>query len=130
MGLAQLQPVLLCQTHKNLARPIEQFGIGGEHHVLGLRRRVDDHAREIRPFIAPAPCGNPETLLDERLQLLLTQPQENSRISKSDLTRLYGLTKPYFGSSLGWREDMVQPWRGNYQLLGTARTTSEARIPR
>src|SRR5450631_1026284 len=43
IGLAQGHPAVLGQPHQFLARPVQQPGIGGEHHVLGLHRGIDDH---------------------------------------------------------------------------------------
>lgn len=43
IGLAQNHPAQLRQPHQFLARPVQQPGIGGEHHVLGLHRGIDDH---------------------------------------------------------------------------------------
>ena len=43
IGLSQNHPVVLRQPHQFLACPVHQPGIGGEHHVLGLHRGVDDH---------------------------------------------------------------------------------------
>ena len=43
VGLAQNHPAQLRQPHQFLARPVQQLGIGGEHHVLGLHRGIDDH---------------------------------------------------------------------------------------
>jgi len=43
IGLAQPHPVQLRQPHQLLARPVQKLRIGGERHVLGLNRRVDDH---------------------------------------------------------------------------------------
>ena len=47
IGLAQRHGVPLGEPHQDLACPVEQPCIGGEHHVLGLDRRVDDHLREL-----------------------------------------------------------------------------------
>jgi hypothetical protein len=43
IGLAQIHPVELGQPHQFLARPVQKLGIGGECHVLGLNRGIDDH---------------------------------------------------------------------------------------
>src|SRR5450631_3551970 len=43
IGLTQIHPAQLRQPHQFLARPVQKLGIGGEHHVLGLHRGIDDH---------------------------------------------------------------------------------------
>jgi hypothetical protein len=47
IGLAQTHPMKLRQPHQLLARPVQKLGIGGERHVLGLNRGVDDHPRQL-----------------------------------------------------------------------------------
>lgn len=45
IGLAQRHPGQLRQPHQFLACPVQKLCIGGERHVLGLNRGVNDHLR-------------------------------------------------------------------------------------
>jgi hypothetical protein len=47
IGLTQLYADLVGQPHQPLARPIEELGIGREHHRLGLLRGVDHNPGEV-----------------------------------------------------------------------------------
>ncbi len=40
IGLAQIQPRLYGQPHQPSARPVDELGVGREHHVLRLHSRV------------------------------------------------------------------------------------------
>jgi hypothetical protein len=42
-GLTQIYPVYLRQSHQLLTGPVQKLRIGGERHVLGLNRGIDDH---------------------------------------------------------------------------------------
>ena len=71
IGLAQTHAVVLRQPHQLLARPVQKLGIGGEHHVLGLHRGVDDHPRQLGRLDRLGPGGDRQALLQQRLQPLL-----------------------------------------------------------
>jgi hypothetical protein len=45
--LAQAHAEFLRQSHQPLARPVEQLGIGREHHRLRLHRRIDHNTGKI-----------------------------------------------------------------------------------
>jgi hypothetical protein len=45
--LAEAHAELLRQSHQPFARPVEQLGIGREHHCLRLHRRVDHNTGEV-----------------------------------------------------------------------------------
>src|SRR6516165_11766264 len=47
IGLAQAHAELFSQAHQPLARPVEQLGVGREHHRLRLHRGVDHNTGEI-----------------------------------------------------------------------------------
>ena len=53
IGLAEIDPNLSGQPDQALARPVEELGIGREHHVLGLNGGVEDHPLVVSGFIAP-----------------------------------------------------------------------------
>jgi hypothetical protein len=71
IGLAQTHPVALRQPHQLLARPVQKLRIGGERHVLGLHRGVDDHPRQLGGLDCLGPDGNRQAFLDQRLQPFL-----------------------------------------------------------
>ena len=57
----------LRQLHQLLARPVQKLRIGGECHVLGLNRGVDDHPRQFGRLDCLGLGGNRPALLDQRL---------------------------------------------------------------
>jgi hypothetical protein len=63
IALAQIEADLLGQPHQLLARPVQEFAIGGEHHGLRLHRGVDDHSARILGRHRPAPHRNRQALL-------------------------------------------------------------------
>ena len=71
IGLAQVDAVLAGQPDQHLAGPIQKLGIGGEHRVLGLHRRVDDDPRQLGWLDRVGSGGNRQALLDQRGKLFL-----------------------------------------------------------
>ena len=71
IGLAQLDTISLRQPDQDLAGAVQQPGIGREHHVLGLHRRVDDDPIKIGRFDRLGLAGHRKALLQQGLQLLL-----------------------------------------------------------
>ena len=61
----------LRQPHQLLARPVQKLRIGGERHVLGLNRGVDDHPRQLGRLDCLGLDCNRQALLDQRRQPLL-----------------------------------------------------------
>ena len=59
IGLAQAHAELLRQSYQPLARPVEQLGIGREHHRLRLHRRVDHNTGELGQLSSLA-SGSPQ----------------------------------------------------------------------
>jgi len=79
IGLAQSHPAQLRQPHQFLARPVQEPGIGGEHHVLGLHRGIDDHPRQLRRLDRLCLDGDRQAFLKQRLQPLLAHPVAPAR---------------------------------------------------
>ena len=71
IGLAQSHAVPLRQPHQLLAGPVQQLGVGGERHVLGLHRGVDDHPGQFGRLDRLGLDGDRQALLDQRRQPLL-----------------------------------------------------------
>lgn len=57
IALAQVEAALPCQPHGPFARPMDELGIGREHHVLGLLCNRQDS------YVA---CENAEALRPRR----------------------------------------------------------------
>jgi len=68
--LTQDDALPLGQLHQLLARPVHQFGVGGEHHRLGLHRRIDDDPGEVRRLGRPRSRRHVQALLNQRRDLL------------------------------------------------------------
>ena len=58
IGLAELYAKPLGQPHQDLTRSVEKSCIGGEHHVLGLHRGVDDDLAQLRGLDRPGLGGD------------------------------------------------------------------------
>ena len=71
IGLAQLDAACAGQPHQAFSRPVQQLGIGREHHRLRLHRRIDDHARQVGRLDRLGPRRHRQALLDQRRELLL-----------------------------------------------------------
>ena len=79
IGLAQSHPMALRQPHQLLARPVQKLRVGGERHVLGLNRGVDDHPRQLGRLDRLGLDGNRQALLDQRSQPFLAHPVAPAR---------------------------------------------------
>lgn len=74
IGLAQVDAQALCHPHQPLARPVHQPGIGGEHHILGLDGRIDDHLAKIRGLCRPCSQSRRQALLDQSNERVFPHP--------------------------------------------------------
>jgi hypothetical protein len=70
VGLAQLHPKILGQAHQPLARPVQQLGVGREHHRLWLNRGVDNDAGQIGRLHRLGAAGHRQALLQQCNELL------------------------------------------------------------
>src|SRR5579862_4742554 len=88
IGLAKADAALFGQPHQPLARPVDQLGVGREHHCLGLHRGIDDHAREVLRRHGVSLGRHCQTLLDQHRKLRLAHalaPARQRRAVKHQL---------------------------------------------
>ena len=67
VGLAELDPLLLRQSHQAFPRPLQQLGVGGEGDRLRLHRGVDNDPGEVLGLCRAATCGQMQALLQQRV---------------------------------------------------------------
>ena len=79
IGLAQAHAELLSQAHQPLARPVQQLGVGREHHRLRLHRGVDHNTGEVGRLHCFRPGRHCQALLQQRLKLLFPHPLAPTR---------------------------------------------------
>jgi hypothetical protein len=79
IGLAQAHAELLSQAHQPLARPVQQLGVGREHHRLRLHRGVDHNTGEVGRLHCFRPGRHRQALLQQRLKLLFPHPLAPTR---------------------------------------------------
>ena len=72
IALAKDDAVALGQSHHDLARPVDELGVGRKHHRLGLHRGVDDHPGEVLRSHRRGAGGNRQALLQQSNEFLLT----------------------------------------------------------
>ena len=92
VGLAQIKPRLLRQSHQLLTGPVEQLGIGGEHHVLRLYCRIDDYAACV--LVWNIVCNNLSTFSTQAIILNINYLSASEFTSGDDES-----LGPYFISS-------------------------------
>ena len=74
IGLAEIDPNLSGQPDQVLARPVEELGIGREHHVLGLNGGVEDHPLGVLRLHRFGLHRHRQALLEKRGDPLLAHP--------------------------------------------------------
>jgi len=79
IGLAQADAELRRQPHQPLARPVQKFGVGREHHRLRLHRGIDHNTGEIGRLHRVRPGRYRQALLQKRLKLLFSHPLTPTR---------------------------------------------------
>lgn len=72
--LAQRHALLLRQPDQPFAGAMQQPGVGREHHILGLHRRVDGELGKVARPGRSRPGGHAQAFLDQRPQPLLAHP--------------------------------------------------------
>jgi hypothetical protein len=72
IALAKHDAVALGQPHHDLARPVDELGVGREHDRLRLNCGVDDHPGEVVRPHRLGTGGDRQALLQQRKKLLLT----------------------------------------------------------
>ena len=74
VGLAEIEPRLLCKRHQPLAGAVQELGIGREHDVLGLHRGIDDHPPGVLRPHRPGLHRHGQALLQQGRDALLSHP--------------------------------------------------------
>ena len=72
IALAKHDAVALGQPDHDLARPVDELGVGREHHRLRLNRGIDDHPSEVLWPHRLGAGGDRQALLQQSDKLLLT----------------------------------------------------------
>ncbi len=79
IGLAQPHPKLLSQAHQPLACPVQQLGVGREHHRLRLHCGVDHNTGEVGRLHRLRPARHCQALLQQRRKFLVAHPLTPTR---------------------------------------------------